>query len=76
MNSLSHGVRVLGKKPGFTAAVVLVLALGIGANTAIFSLVNAFLLKPLEIHKAEELVGLYSRDTRKPDSYQIGRAHV
>jgi len=49
---------------------VVVLALGIGANAAIVSLVNAFLLKPLRIHKAEELVGLYSRDTRKPDSYQ------
>jgi predicted permease len=70
MNSFSHGVRVLAKKPGFTAAAVLVLALGIGANTAIFSLVNAFLLKPIEIQKAEELVGLYSRDTAKPDSYR------
>jgi predicted permease len=70
MNSFSHGVRVLGKKPGFTAAAVLVLALGIGANAAIFSLVNAFLLKPLAIHKAEELVGLYSRDMRKPDNYR------
>jgi predicted permease len=70
MSSFSHGVRVLAKKPGFTAAAVVVLALGIGANAAIVSLVNAFLLKPLRIHKAEELVGLYSRDTRKPDSYQ------
>jgi predicted permease len=70
MNSFSHGVRVLAKKPGFTAAAVLVLALGIGANAAIFSLVNAFLLKPLAIHKAEELVGLYSRDMRKPDNYR------
>src|SRR5450631_442397 len=70
MSSFSHGVRVLAKKPGFTSAAVLVLALGIGANAAIFSLVNAFLLKPLEIHKPEELVGLYSRDTRKPDSYR------
>src|ERR1035438_4989223 len=69
MNSFSHGVRVLAKKPGFTAAAVLVLALGIGANTAIFSLVNAFLLKPLKIPQAEQLVGLYSRDTKKPDSY-------
>jgi predicted permease len=70
MNSFSHGVRVLAKKPGFTAAAVLVLALGIGANTAIFSLVNAFLLKPVEIYKAEELVGLYSRDTQKSDNYR------
>jgi predicted permease len=70
VNSFSHGVRVLAKKPGFTAAAVLVLALGIGANTAIFSLVNAFLLKPIEIHKAEELVGLYSRDTQKSDNYR------
>jgi predicted permease len=61
---------VLAKRPGFTAAAVLVLALGIGANTAIFSLVNAFLFKPLKIHQAEQLVGLYSRDTKKPDSYR------
>ena len=70
MNSFSHGIRVLAKKPGFTAAAVVVLALGIGANTAIFSLVNAFLLKPLKIQQAEQLVGLYSRDTKKPDSYR------
>src|ERR1035441_4884963 len=70
MNSFSHGVRVLTKKPGFTAAAVLVLALGIGANTAIFSLVSAVLLKPVMIHNSKELVGLYSRDTKKPDSYR------
>jgi len=58
---------MLLKKPGFTLAAVAVLSLGIGANTAIFSLVNAFLLKPLPIHKPEELVGCYSKDTRKPD---------
>src|ERR1039458_6135442 len=70
MNSFAHGVRVLAKKPGFTAAAVLMLGLGIGANAAIFSLVNAFLWKPLKIHQAEELVGLYSRDARKPDSFR------
>ena len=68
MNSFSQGVRVLAKRPGFTAAAVLVLALGMGANAAIFSLVNAFLLKPLSIRNPDELVGLYSRDTRKPRS--------
>src|SRR4051794_26221955 len=70
MNSFSQGVRVLAKRPGFTAAAVLVLALGMGANAAIFSLVNAFLLKPLSIRNPDELVGLYSRDTRKPDNYR------
>src|SRR5580765_5966009 len=70
MNSVSHGVRVLAKRPGFTAAAVLVLAVGIGANAAIFSLVNAFLLKPIAAHNPEELVGIYSRDSRKSDSYR------
>ncbi|SPF47601.1 Permease [Candidatus Sulfopaludibacter sp. SbA4] len=67
LRDFRHGVRMLLKKPGFTLAAVAVLSLGIGANTAIFSLVNAFLLKPLPIHKPEELVGCYSKDTRKPD---------
>ncbi len=65
-----YGMRMLFKKPGFTAAAVLVLALGVGANTAVFSLVNAFLLKPLNIHNPEELLGCYSRDSQKPDSYR------
>jgi len=49
---------------------VLVLALGIGANSAVFSLINAFLLKPLHVQKPEELTGLYSRDAKRPDSYR------
>ncbi len=61
---------MLLNKPGFTAAGVLVLGLGIGANSAVFSLVNAFLLKPLQVHKPEELAGLYSRDTKHPDAYR------
>ena len=61
---------MLAKRPGFTVAAVAVLSLGIGANTAIFSLVNAFLLKPLVLRNAQELTGVYSRDTKKPDSYR------
>ena len=65
-----YGIRMLLSKPGFTAAAVVVLALGIGANSAVFSLVNAFLLKPLHVQKPEELAGLYSRDTKHPDAYR------
>ncbi len=67
VRDLKFGARMFRKNPGFTFAAVAVLALGIGANTAIFSLVNAFLLKPLVIHNPSELVGLYSRDVHKPD---------
>ena len=65
-----YACRGLRKKPTFTAAAVLVLALGIGANSAVFSFINAFLLKPLTVSKPEELVGLYSRDTKHPDGYR------
>lgn len=67
---IRYGVRMLLSKPGFTAAAVLVLSLGIGANSAVFSLINAFLLKPLQVQKSEELAGLFSRDTKHPGSYR------
>jgi predicted permease len=61
---------MLANQPGFTAAAVLVLALGIGANSAVFSLINAMMLKPIQVQKPEELRGLYSRDTKHPDTYR------
>lgn len=67
LRDFRHGARMLHHKPGFTLAAVAVLALGIGGDTAIFSLVNAVLLKPLAVHKPGELAGCYSRDIRKPD---------
>jgi hypothetical protein len=58
---LGNAVRVLGRSPGFTMIAVLTLALGIGATTAIFSVVYGVLLKPLPFHEPERLAGLYHR---------------
>ena len=54
-----YGVRILAKRPGFTAVAVLALALGIGVNTAILSAVNGFVLRPLHVDKPSELMALF-----------------
>ena len=58
MRDVSFSVRLLRKSPGFTAVALLTLALGVGANTAVFSLINGLLLRPLPVPHSEQLAVL------------------
>jgi predicted permease len=62
---IRFGIRMLAKNPAFTAVAVLTLALGIGANTAIFSVIDAALLRPLPYSNANRIVVLYQTDEEK-----------
>ena len=64
LRELKHGARTLMKQPGFTAVAVLSLALGIGANTAIFTVINAVFLHPLAIEDPSGVAELFTHDTR------------
>ena len=70
IQDFKFAVRQLWKAPGFTIAAVIVLALGIGANTAVFSLVHTMLLAPPGYARPHEVVQVFSQDKKNPKTFR------
>ena len=68
---LKFGVRALLKNPGFTAVAVITLALGIGVNSTVFSIVNAYLFRPLPVKEPDRLVAMGTRDNTLEIPYEV-----
>ena len=75
LQDVRYGVRMLVKHSGFTLAAVLCLALGIGLNTTIFSVVSAMLIRPLPYDEPERLVALHEAQIKKGTEWNPLSAH-
>src|SRR5262249_47218802 len=73
LQDVRYGFRVLRKSPGFLIAAVVSLALGIGANATIFTMINTIFLQPLPVEKPEELMYVYGTDTNNSGNSVLGQ---
>jgi len=74
LNDLRFALRMLRKSPGFTALAVCTLALAIGGNTAILSLINALFVRPPQVENPQQLVGVYASRDNQPDFFSVSYA--
>jgi hypothetical protein len=70
-HQLRYGLRTLARTPGFSLIAILVMALGIGATLAMFTVVHSVLMKPLPFHEPERLVRIYEADSNDPTHNHI-----
>jgi predicted permease len=76
LQNLRYAGRQMRRHPGFSVVVVVTIALGIGATTAIFSLANALLLRPLPVHEPDRLIGMVEVRESAEDTYALSYARI